>query len=227
MGELKFMSLNCRGLSGQEKRRDVINYIRNLDFDIYFLQDTHITKRTLSKFNALWRGKCYHSCGTFNSRGTSILFKPHIQHKILHEEYCQEGNFVLMVCTIFQSTYTLVNIYGPNDDRPSFFHMLSEKLEDVDGENIIIGGDFNFVFDYKIDSNYNQQNNINARNAFIELIYKHSLVDVWRDMYPDKQIFTWSKQNPTKYGRLDMFFIQEHLRSHVLSTAVATIEIYT
>ena len=176
MSELKIMSLNCRGLGGHEKRRDVINYIKNLDFDIYFLQDTHLTQRKTPYFNALWRGKCFHSFGTHNSRGTSILFKPHIQHNILHEEFSDEGNFVLLTCTIFLNTYTLVNIYGPNDDRPSFFHRLNEKLEALGSENIIIGGDFNFVIDYQKDSNYNQQNNINARNAFLETVNNHNLV---------------------------------------------------
>ena len=220
MGKLKVMSLNCRGLGGHEKRRDVVNYLKSLDFDIYFLQDTHLSQRKVSCFNALWRGKCYHSCGTHNSRGTSILFKPQIQHNILYEEYCHEGNFVLIICTIFLNTYTLVNLYGPNDDRPAFFHILNKKLEDVAGENIIAGGDFNFVFDHKLDSNYIQQNNVNARNAFVETIDTHNLVDVWRERYPEKKIFTWSKPNPFKVGRLDMFFVQEHLRSHVISTDV-------
>lgn len=35
------MSLNCRGLAGMEKRRDVLNYIKQKNCSIYFLQDTH------------------------------------------------------------------------------------------------------------------------------------------------------------------------------------------
>ena len=77
-----------------------------------------------------------------------------------------------------------------------------------------------FFFYYKIDSNYIQQNNINARNTFADIADRHSLVDVWRDKNPHKQIFTWCKQNQPKYGRLNMFFIQEHLRSHIISTDV-------
>ena len=222
MSELKLMSLNCRGLGGQEKRRDVIHYLRNIDFDIYLLQDTHLTQRTVPNFNALWRGKCYHSCGTFNSRGTSILFKPHVQHSIIYEEYCQEGNFVILVCTIFLNTYTIINIYGPNEDRPSFFHCLNKKLEELNDENIIIAGDFNFVADYKVDSNYSQQNNVHARNAFADIMCRHNLIDAWRDRNPNGQMFTWSKQNPLKFGRLDMFFIQEHMRSTIISTDAVT-----
>ena len=72
MAELKIMTYNCRGLGTQEKRRDVVNFLKNLDFDIYLLQDTHLTERTAQFFDTIWRGKCYHSYGTYNSRGVSV-----------------------------------------------------------------------------------------------------------------------------------------------------------
>ena len=215
MSELKLMTYNCRGLGGQEKRRDVVNYIKKLDFDINLLQDTHLIPRTIPFFNTLWRGKCYHSCGTVNSRGASILFKPTVQHSIIHEEYCSEGNFIILVCNIFSNTYTIVNIYGPNDDRPTFFEQLYKRLEELPCDNIILGGDFNFVINYLLDSNYCQQNNPRARNAFVMIAEQLNLVDVWKEKNPDIDGFTWGKQNPLKYGRLDRLYVQEHLINHV------------
>ena len=220
MAELKFMSYNCGGLGSQEKRRDVVNFIHKLDFDIYLLQDTHLVKRTATHFDTLWRGKCYHSIGTSNSRGSSILFKPNIQHNIIHEEYCREGNFVILVCSIFLNTYTIVNIYGPNDDRPAFFEQLSRRLEEISADNIIIGGDFNFVTDYSRDSNYCQQNNPRTRDAFEKIVKLHNLVDTWRELNPDINDFTWFKPNPLKYGRLDRLYIQQHLISHVVTATI-------
>ena len=151
MVELRFTTYNCRGLGSQEKRRDVVNYLKKQDFDIYLLQDTHLKQRSVPAFNSLWRGKCYHSCGSLNSRGVSILLKSSIQHNIIHEEYCTEGNFVILVCKIFSSIYTIVNLYGPNDDRPIFFEELYKRLEYLSADNIILGGDFNFVINYLLD----------------------------------------------------------------------------
>ena len=214
------MTYNCRGLGGQEKRRDVVNYMKNLDFDIYLLQETHLIQRTVPFFNTLWRGKCYHSCGTVNSRGASILFKPNVQHNIIHEELCPEGNFIILVCSIFSNTYTIVNIYGPNDDRPTFFEQLGKRLEDLSSDNIILGGDFNFVINYLLDSNYCQQNNPRARNAFVRIAEQLNLVDVWKEKNPHIDGFTWTKRNPLKYGRLDRLYVQEHLINHVTTARI-------
>ena len=211
MAELNIMTYNCRGLGSQEKRRDVVNFIRNTDFDIYLLQDTHLTSKTVKYFNALWNGKCYHAFGTFNSRGTAILFKKNIQHSIIHEEYSNEGNFVIIVCKIFLYTYAIVSIYGPNDDQPSFFKEINQKLQHITVDNIIIGGDFNFVPDLSRDSNYVQINNPRARDAFIQLENTYSLVDVWRELNPNSDKFTWMKQNPLKYGRLDRIYIYKNI----------------
>ena len=220
MDELKIVTFNCRGLGSQVKRRDVLDYLKNLHYDIYLLQDTHLTQRKATFFNTLWRGKCYHSFGTFNSRGTSILFNPQTQHNILHEEHCPEGNYNIIVCTVFLNTYTIINIYGPNEDRPAFFRSIKQRLEALPNENIVIGGDFNFVLDFQRDSNYCRQNNPRARDAFVQTVEEQGLIDVWREVNPGKQAFTWTKQNPLKYGRLDMFFISDHLLTYVASSSV-------
>ena len=48
------MSLNCRGLGGLEKKRDVLNYIKQKNFSIYLLQDTHLTMEDYNQIRSLW-----------------------------------------------------------------------------------------------------------------------------------------------------------------------------
>jgi len=100
MTNLQFISMNCRGLSGQKKRRDVLNYLRNSVFDVIFLQDTRISTNSLNYFDNLWPGKCYHACKTSNSRGTSILFRRSLHYDIISEKYGEDGNYVAIVCKI-------------------------------------------------------------------------------------------------------------------------------
>ena len=199
-----------------------MNYIKKLDYDVYLTQDTHLTPKTIPYFNAIWPGKCYHSCGTFNSRGTAILFKHNIQHNIVHEEYCNEGNYVILVCSIFINTFTIINIYGPNDDRPSFFDSINNKMNDLPADNFVIGEDFNFVPDHTRDSNYSRQNNPGAKNSFENIVQEHSLVDIWREVNPNDCGFTWIRNNPLKYGRLDRFYMSEHLSSHIVANKVVS-----
>ena len=40
---------------------------------------------------------------------------------------------------------------GPNRDDPEFYAELEERINGVDFENIIIGGDWNLVLDYTLD----------------------------------------------------------------------------
>ena len=49
------------------------------------------------------------------------FFDSQTPHKVINEEHCPEGNYVILACVIFQNTYTKVNRYGPNEDRPAFF----------------------------------------------------------------------------------------------------------
>lgn len=46
---------------------------------------------------------------------------------------------------------TVANIYAPNEDNPAFFQDLFYRLSDFNCDDIIIGGDFNLVFDLEKD----------------------------------------------------------------------------
>ena len=45
----------------------------------------------------------------------------------------------------------MANIYAPNEDDPNFFHSFFDHLSSFRSEKIIIGGDFNLVFDIEKD----------------------------------------------------------------------------
>ena len=79
------MSLNCRGLGGLEKRRDVLNYIKQKNFSIYLLQDTHFTMNDYNQVRSLWGYDIFISPGQSNSRGTAILFYNNFEYKIYNE----------------------------------------------------------------------------------------------------------------------------------------------
>ena len=214
------MSINCRGLTQQQKRRDVLNYLRGSSADIIFLQETHLSEHSIPFFNSLWPGRCYHSCKTSNSGGTTILMSPSFSYNLVSEQASKEGNFVLVVIEVNNSILTVLNVYGPNDDTPSFYKNIDSLLQQFPQENIIVGGDFNFVIDIALDSNYLHENNIYAKKTFINIAKKYSLINAWRSKHPDKREYTWIKQHPMKYGRLDMFFVSEHLLGHVREATI-------
>ena len=72
---INICSMNCRGLGNFKKRRDVFNYLREKDFSIICLQDTHFEKKTENQILAEWGYKAWFSSFLSNSRGVTILFK--------------------------------------------------------------------------------------------------------------------------------------------------------
>lgn len=190
-----------------------MHFLKKSPADIIFLQDTHLTTRTIPYFDMLWNGKAYHSCKSNFSRGTSILIRSSVSHNVIVEESCPEGNFKIIVCEIQMNRYTLVSVYGPNEDQPEFYEGLENCLEASLSENMIIGGDWNFVLDRTRDSNYVYDNNKSAKSRFLETVAKYNLIDAWRQSHPHEIQYTWIKQNPLKWGRLDMVFISDHLQS--------------
>ena len=126
MSDLRIISFNTQGLQGINKRIDVLEYLKDKNFHIYCLQDTHFTKDNVDKTKVQW-GKGY-VMSTFrpNARGVAILFGKDIELSIHIQVIDEGGNFIILNITIFKQRLTLVNLYGPNEDDPMFFSKSSK-----------------------------------------------------------------------------------------------------
>lgn len=211
------MSLNCRGLAGMEKRRDVLNYIKQKNCSIYFLQDTHFTADDYVQIRSFWGHDVYISPSASNARGTAILFNNNFEYKVLNVLKDNDCNLLAIEVEIVDKyTFLLANIYGPNTDSPDFFVSLSELVDNFDGDFVIMAGDFNLVQDTTLDYyNYVNTNNKKARDVVLNMKEVHGLVDPWRLKYQQRKRFTWFKAKPVKKARLDYFLISSELMSLV------------
>lgn len=59
MSDIKIASANVQGLGNFQKRRDVFQYLRQKQFSIYFLQDTHFHTKLEKQIGAEWGYECY------------------------------------------------------------------------------------------------------------------------------------------------------------------------
>ena len=111
---------------------------------------------------------------------------------------------------------SLVTIYGPNRDNPSFFDNIASILAEFDSEFITMCGDMNMVQDYDLDClNYVTRNNPKNREALLGIQDGFRLVDPWRIHNENLHRYTWFRKNPTKSARLDYFLTSEELMSMV------------
>ena len=210
---LSIMSMNCRGLRDQFKRKDVFNYLRNLKADIYFLQDTHFIHSDENLIRSQWGFDHFSSYGTNNSRGVSILLNSTFDFKLIHSDHDAQGNLVSIDISLMdEMSITFVNIYGPNTDEPDFYNMLNDRIQNCASDHVIVCGDWNVVQNYDLDCyNYSRQNNPRAR----QIIKQIDMIDVWRSYNPNKRSYTWYRRNPVRKARLDYFLISEEMMTLV------------
>jgi exonuclease III len=148
---LRINTINCQGLGDCNKRRDMFNYLRNKKFNIYFLQDTHFISDDENFIQAQWGYKAYFSSFKSNSRGVAVLLNNNFDFCITNELNDENGNYIILECTIEEHKFILVSIYGPNSDSPNFYSNLLSKINEIyDEQHIIIAGDFNMIMNKEL-----------------------------------------------------------------------------
>ena len=87
------------------------------------------------------------------STGVCILFNDNFQFEIIRKFFDQEGRFIIIDMKIDNKILTLVNIYAANNNNPTFFQNLIDRILSFEWEEVIMGGDFNLVMDIQKDKN--------------------------------------------------------------------------
>ena len=67
-----------------------------------------------------WGYKIFMAGLTSNKRGVMVLLNNNFQHNIGRIVTDPNGNFLILEITVKGKKITLVNIYGPNEDRHNF-----------------------------------------------------------------------------------------------------------
>ena len=103
------------------------------------------------------------SKNTSNSRDVAILFGKKFEYKIRqHIRDTDNSRYYSQ-----NQRFTLVNIYGPNNDNPNFFQNIFQYTEEIGNVDFILCGDFNLIIDSEIDCfNYKNINNPKAIKYF-------------------------------------------------------------
>lgn len=163
-----------------------------------------------------WGYQGFFSSHLSNARGVGILFNNNFEFKVKKVHRGDVGNSIIVLVEIGQEDFLFVNVYGPNRDNPEFYNNLREKIKQFTVSNIIIGGDFNLVLDPSRDyHNYKNINNPRAKETIDNMITDLDLNDIWRDMNPDCNRYTWRRSTPFQQARLDFFLISDNVVSIV------------
>ena len=224
-GKLTFATLNVNGASTHEKQKDIFDFLRRKNLDLIFLQETHWKSESENIIRSIWGYNCFVSGNSNQRKGVAILFKNSFTyklHKVIKDE--ENGSFLILDITIFDERYTLANVYGPSErDDPDFFSNLFLSIEEIGNGQVITAGDWNVILNPKIDArNYVSYNNRpRSRKIITELMDIFDIVDIYREVYPEKKAYSWRQFNSIKQSRLDYFLISDCLKTKVIDVNIS------
>ena len=95
---------------------------------IYFLQEVHSTRETEISWQSEWGPSTIFTNFSSSRAGVGILFNNNFNFQISKYFVDPQGRFIIADIKIQDKTLTLVNIYAPNKDEPTFFQNVCEKF---------------------------------------------------------------------------------------------------
>ena len=178
-----------------------------LNTDIILLQETHWTENDYTELKEDWNIEFFLSGSSNTARGTAILLNKTFEY-VLHDKILvNNGRYTLIDIEItLIGRLTIGSIYAPNDQIEIFLEEIFEKINQLNNVFNVIGGDWNMIQDFKLDTyNYEKWNNRTASKRLEDKKVEYDLVDIWRVKNNNNKRFSWWKKTPRKAGRLDFF----------------------
>lgn len=157
------------------------------------------------------------------------MFRKEFQVNILNTHKTEDSRMILSNIKVDDKVFTLINIYAPNStsERKVFFNKIQKWVNKyaLNEEALIIGGDFNHTDQPSIDRSNLQsalQSSDQSTSSFKTLVSNYNLHDIWREMNPNKQQFTYRE-----CSRIDKFLVSESCTEYIQKSNILTAGIKT
>lgn len=219
---IKIATLNSRG--GDSKTLHIIKTLQDHKIDICCIQESHdISYDNICKIENLNNYKVFKCPGSSNGRGVLTIIRETICKKAKMINKDNEGNYLVVELDVQNEILEIVNVYGPMTPT-SRAKLFRELLQDTNGkDNRLIGGDFNCIEDFNLDSTGGSKKNFDQRKTdrheLANLVKIHSYVDSFRYIHPTKRSFTFT--GITNYrSRLDRIYCHKTYADRIESTEI-------
>lgn len=212
-----FITNNVKGLQLSKKRLKLFEYFRDKlsSNGILFLQETHSTINNELKWKDEFKGALFFSHGKSNSCGVLIGFLGNKPFTVVHEFSDKNGRILILDIIFDNCEYLLINLYNANTEKEQLatlndLEALLSKIDCFQSKRIIFAGDFNVIFDRRLDAKGGNPNIKNhSISKLIEIKEKMDLCDIWRIRNPKKKSYTFRQQHFSGLiqRRLDYIFL--------------------
>ena len=160
-------------------------------------------------------GNLYFPHGKTNSGGVAIGYVGSKSFVLANQTAEKNGRLSRIEAIVDDVKFVLINIYNCNTESQQLLtltelHKIPQNVDDIGNKNIIIGGDFNFDFDSKLEAKGGKLTlKKKSIRKMIELIESFELCDIWRIRNPTEKRFTFCQNHISGYiqRRLYYFFL--------------------
>ena len=127
-----------------------------------FLQETHSSVDEEKRWYDELNGNSYFSHEKNNSRGVATGYVGSKSFVLTNQTADKNGRLLLVEAIIDDVKFLLINIYNCNTESQQLLtltelHKILQNVDDIGDKNIIIGGDFNFHFNSKLEAKGEKQ----------------------------------------------------------------------
>ena len=226
MDNIRFITLNVRGLGSKDKRAVVFKFLKMNAYDIVCLQETHSNTNVEQQWLMEWGSKIIFSHGSTNARGTAILFSKCLSKHALFSDITNHEHGRFNIASVCYKSFNciLCNLYGPNiDDTQLFTEIIANLRRDCYVGNKIIVGDFNTVLDASMDRLENKQIHPAISDVINDLKNEFQLCDPWRARNPNKIVYSWQRFfKSLSASRIDYSLVSEGVNNQIYDIEYCT-----
>jgi len=214
---LLFSSFNTKGMGQELKRKKIFMWARDKNVDVLMLQETHSERSMERIWTSQWAGShAIFAHGATNARGVCILMNKGLKIETEMQSTDEDGRWIVWKGKLQESNFFIMNIYAPNQtcEQVKFLKQTYDLLvEHYDPDyQLVLGGDFNVVFDPKMDKKGGSfSNRRNVVQMIKNIASDYGLIDAWRTKNPYKHQYTWEQNSPPVKCRLDYFLMSTDL----------------
>lgn len=208
---VKITSWNVRGLGKPAKIKRVMTRIKLLKSTIIFLQESHMLAKDIIKIRRRWTGQVFSSSFSSSARGVITLIHKSIPFQLSKVVTDPAGRYLIIQGSLLNECVCMVNLYGPNNDSPTFFENLFLILASMPGK-LIMAGDFNCAISPHLDRSTGvDTSHSQSREKLQGLMKEMNIDDPWRRLHPADRVYSCCSSVNKSYSRIDYFLISNDL----------------
>lgn len=180
----------------------------------------------MTKDTARLNNRLYHVIGfssaNAKSKGVEIVVRRNLNIKIIELIQDIQGRIVIVKMQIYNKNIALVSVYAPNIFDKKFYNTLTRMLLDLTNYSLIIGADFNAVWNHEKDRTgiCESREQKSASVALRQWAFDLGVIDIWCMVNPTESDFSHLSARNKSFSRIDFIFATKKIFSKIISCSL-------